>query len=177
MGHSHFNRDFQPTAKKGDFVTSTLVTIYTDGSSLGNPGPGGWGAILIWGDAYKELSRGYVETTNNRMEIRGVLHALMHLTRPCTVQVHTDSRYVCDAIAKKWIQGWIKNGWLTSAKKPVKNRDLWEQLLPQLQKHKVTFHWIKAHDGHPENERCDELAKNAAKSCARDLDEGYAGNE
>jgi ribonuclease HI len=158
-------------------VTSNLVTIYTDGSSLGNPGPGGWGAILIWGDAQKELSRGYVETTNNRMEIRAVLHALMHLTRPCAVHVHTDSRYVCDAIAKKWIQGWIKNGWLTSAKKPVKNRDLWEQLLPLLHKHDVVFHWVKAHDGHPENERCDELAKNAARQTNREIDTGYEGGD
>jgi len=157
-------------------VTSNLVTIYTDGSSLGNPGPGGWGAILIWGDARKELSRGYVETTNNRMEIRAVLHALKDLKRPCIVNVHTDSRYVCDAVTKKWILGWIKNGWLTSAKKPVKNRDLWEQLIPLLQKHKVEFHWVKAHDGHPENERCDELAKNAAKSSDREIDAGYAGN-
>jgi ribonuclease HI len=153
-----------------------LVTIYTDGSSLGNPGPGGWGAILIWCDARKELSRGYVETTNNRMEIRAVLHALKDLKRPCIVNVHTDSRYVCDAVTKKWILGWIKNGWLTSAKKPVKNRDLWEQLIPLLQKHKVEFHWVKAHDGHPENERCDELAKNAAKSSDREIDAGYAGN-
>ena len=157
-------------------MTSNLVTIYTDGSSLGNPGPGGWGAILIWGDARKELSRGYVETTNNRMEIRAVLHALKDLKRPCIVNVHTDSRYVCDAVTKKWILGWIKNGWLTSAKKPVKNRDLWEQLIPLLQKHKVEFHWVKAHDGHPENERCDELAKNAAKSSDREIDAGYAGN-
>lgn len=162
--------------KKEEHVTDTAVTIYTDGSSLGNPGPGGWGAVLIWADTRKELSRGYVETTNNRMEIRGVLHALEHLTRPCIVHVHTDSRYVCDAISKKWISSWIRNGWLTSAKKPVKNRDLWEQLLPLLKKHKVIFHWVKAHDGQPENERCDELAKNAAKSMTRETDEGYAGN-
>jgi ribonuclease HI len=157
-------------------VTKTAVTIYTDGSSLGNPGPGGWGAILIWGDTRKELSRGYIETTNNRMEIRGVLHALEHLKRPCTVHVHTDSRYVCDAISKKWIVSWIKNGWLTSGKKPVKNRDLWEQLLPLLQKHSVVFHWVKSHDGQAENERCDELAKNAARQQTREMDEGYASN-
>ncbi|MDO9584452.1 MAG: ribonuclease HI [Desulfomicrobium sp.] len=157
-------------------MTETSVTIYTDGSSLGNPGPGGWGAILIWVQTRRELSRGYLETTNNRMEIRGVLHALEHLKRPCTVQVHTDSRYVCDAISKKWIQSWIKNGWLTSAKKPVKNRDLWEQLLPMLQKHRVSFHWVKAHDGQPENERCDELAKNAARERVREVDEGYEGS-
>ena len=157
-------------------MTDTAVKIYTDGSSLGNPGPGGWGAILIWSDTRKELSRGYIETTNNRMEIRGVLHALEHLKRPCTVHVHTDSRYVCDAISKKWISSWIKNGWLTSAKKPVKNRDLWEQLLPLLQKHRVVFHWVKAHDGQAENERCDELAKNAARELKREVDEGYSGN-
>ena len=154
-------------------MTDTAVTLYTDGSSLGNPGPGGWGAILIWADKRKEMSHGYIETTNNRMEIRGVLHALEHLRHPCTVHVYTDSRYVCDAISKKWITSWIRNGWLTSAKKPVKNRDLWEQLLPLLNKHKVVFHWVKAHDGQPENERCDELAKNAAKERTRDVDVGY----
>jgi ribonuclease HI len=151
------------------------VTVYTDGSSLGNPGPGGWGAILVWGDKRKEISKGYVNTTNNRMEIRGVIHALQELKRPCSVHIHTDSRYVCDAISKKWILGWMKNGWLTAGKKPVKNRDLWERLLPLLQKHTVQFHWIKAHDGHPENERCDELAKNAAKAPGRVADEGYLG--
>ncbi|GAB6113330.1 ribonuclease HI [Desulfomicrobium salsuginis] len=149
------------------------VTVYTDGSSLGNPGPGGWAAILAWGDVKKEISKGYHETTNNRMEIRGVIHALSELTRPCTVHVHTDSRYVCDAVAKRWIAGWVRNGWLTSAKKPVKNRDLWERLIPLLKKHKVHFHWIKAHNGHPENERCDELAKNAAMATGRVTDEGY----
>lgn len=149
------------------------VTIYTDGSSLGNPGPGGWAAILVWGDSKKEISKGYLDTTNNRMEIRGVIHALLQLTRPCTVHVHTDSRYVCDAVSKKWIASWIRNGWLTSAKKPVKNRDLWERLLPLLKQHHVHFHWIKAHDGHPENERCDELAKIAAKSPGREVDTGY----
>ena len=157
-------------------MADTDVTVYTDGSSLGKPGPGGWGAILVWSENQKELSKGYVETTNNRMEIRGVIHALSHLKRPCTVHIHTDSRYVCDAISKKWIQTWIKNGWVTSAKKPVKNRDLWERLLPLLQTHKVYFHWIKAHDGHPENERCDELAKNAAKAPGRVVDKGYMGN-
>ena len=150
------------------------VTIYTDGSSLGNPGPGGWAAILIWGDRRKEISKGYLETTNNRMEIRGVIHALSLLTRPCTVHVHTDSRYVCDAVTKRWIASWVRNGWKNASKKPVKNRDLWERLIPLLGKHTVHFHWVKAHDGHPENERCDELAKMAARSSGREPDLGYA---
>ncbi len=165
-------RRHHPAARK-ETVSACDVTIYTDGSSLGNPGPGGWAAILLWGDKRMEISKGYVETTNNRMEIRGVIHALEQLTRPCTVNVHTDSRYVCDAVAKKWIASWLRNGWLTSAKKPVKNRDLWERLLPLLKLHQVHFHWIKAPDGPPENERCDELAKAAAKSQARKADEGY----
>lgn len=142
---------------------SPLVTIHSDGSSLGNPGPGGWAAILSWGDETKELSQGYIKTTNNRMEIMGVLHALSLLSRPCTVRVYSDSKYVCDAISKKWLSAWIKNGWKTAAKQPVKNRDLWEQLLPLLQRHEVSFHWVKGHSGHPENERCDILAKTAAQ--------------
>lgn len=149
------------------------MTIYTDGSSLGNPGPGGWAAILIWGETRREISKGYTLTTNNRMEIRGVIHGISQLTRPCRVHVHSDSRYVCDAISKKWIQSWIKNGWRTSGKKPVKNRDLWERLLPLLHMHEVFFHWVKAHDGHLENERCDELAKKAAMSSSLVVDAGY----
>lgn len=139
-----------------------VVQVYTDGSSLGNPGPGGWGAILVWEEKRVEISRGYRKTTNNRMEIRAVLHALGALKKPCVVHVHTDSRYVCDAVAKKWLDNWLRNGWKTSGKKDVKNRDLWERLLPLLHTHDVRFHWIKGHAGHPENERCDELAKNAA---------------
>lgn len=150
-----------------------LVTIYTDGSSLGNPGPGGWGAILIRGDARKELSRGYQQTTNNRMEIRGVLHALEQLSRPCRVVIHTDSRYVCDAVEKRWLQNWVRNGWKTAGKKPVKNRDLWERLIAVLKTHDVRFSWIKAHAGHPENERCDTLAKAAAMAGNLPADEGY----
>lgn len=160
--------------KQASRETGADVTIYTDGSSLGNPGPGGWAAILIWGDRRKEISKGYLETTNNRMEIRGVIHALSLLTRPCTVHVHTDSRYVCDAVTKRWIASWIRNGWKNASKKPVKNRDLWERLIPLLGKHAVHFHWVKAHDGHPENERCDELAKMAARSSGREPDLGYA---
>ena len=150
------------------------VTIYTDGSSLGNPGPGGWAAILIWEGVRKEFFKGYRQTTNNRMEIRGVLHALEQLSKPCHATIHTDSRYVCDAVEKRWIQNWIRNGWKTSGKKPVKNRDLWERLIPLLKTHDVRLVWIKAHAGHPENERCDELAKIAASGGNLPVDQGYS---
>lgn len=154
-------------------TTKPDITIYTDGSSLGNPGPGGWAAILIREDSRKEFSEGYRLTTNNRMEIRGVLHALEQLSKPCRVTVHTDSRYVCDAVEKRWIQNWIRNGWKTAGKKPVKNRDLWERLIPLLKTHDVRLLWIKAHAGHPENERCDELAKDAAMGGNLPVDQGY----
>lgn len=155
---------------------SDQVTIYTDGSSLGNPGPGGWGALLDWNGARKSLSKGYRLTTNNRMEIRGVLHALEQLTRPCRVTVVTDSQYVCDTVEKKWLQNWVRNGWVTSGKKPVKNRDLWEQLLPLLKKHTVRFRWVRGHAGHPENEECDRLAKQSAKQGNLLTDDGYEGS-
>lgn len=152
-----------------------VVQIFTDGSSLGNPGPGGWAAILVWGDKLMEISRGYRETTNNRMEIRGVLHALGALKGPCVAHVHTDSRYVCDAVAKRWLNNWLRNGWKTADKKSVKNRDLWERLLPLLKKHEVHLHWVKGHAGHPENERCDELAKKAALGEDLIEDTGFQG--
>lgn len=155
---------------------STQVRIYTDGSSLGNPGPGGWAAILVWGDKYKEISQGYIETTNNRMEIRGVLHALKLLKRPCEVHVFSDSKYVIDALTKGWLTKWQNNGWRTSNKQKVKNQDLWEQMLPLIRKHKIKFHWVKAHAGHPENERCDALAKQAAQGPELMEDEGYIAN-
>jgi ribonuclease HI len=155
----------------------TVVRIFTDGSSLGNPGPGGWAAILVWRDKRMEISRGYRETTNNRMEIRGVLHALGALKKPCVAHVHTDSRYVCDAVGKGWLDNWLRNGWKTADKKNVKNRDLWERLLPLLKKHDVHFHWVKGHAGHPENERCDELAKEAALGEELLEDAGFQGSE
>jgi ribonuclease HI len=161
------------TVPAEESANGTVVTIYTDGSSLGNPGPGGWAAILVCGDKKKELSKGYLETTNNRMEIRGVIHGLAALSRPCTVHVYTDSRYVCDAVTKRWIASWVRNGWKNASKKPVKNRDLWERLIPLLKTHDVHLHWIKAHNGHPENERCDELAKRAAQAPGREKDLGY----
>lgn len=148
---------------------SERVTIYTDGSCLGNPGPGGYGAVLIYGEYkgenannYKEFSQGYMETTNNRMELRAVLVGLGSLTRSCPVDVWTDSKYVQQAITKKWLANWQKNGWKTSAKKPVKNQDLWRQLIPLVEKHDVDFHWVKGHSGHMFNERCDILARTAA---------------
>ena len=134
------------------------VQIFTDGACSGNPGPGGWGAILSYGTAEKELSGGAAETTNNRMELTGVISALAALKEPCQVLLTTDSKYVVDSITKGWVYGWKKRGWVKSDKKPALNVDLWEQLLPLLERHKVTFHWVKGHAGHPENERCDQLA-------------------
>ncbi len=143
------------------------VTIHTDGSCLGNPGPGGWAAILRFGEREKELSGGFAGTTNNRMEITAVLEALAALTQPCAVDLFTDSQYVRKAVEDKWLDNWQRNGWLTSAKKPVKNRDLWERLLPLLKRHTVRFHWLRGHSGHPENERCDVLAR--AQASRKDL--------
>ncbi|MFW6324745.1 MAG: ribonuclease HI [Desulfovibrionales bacterium] len=138
------------------------VVIYTDGSCLGNPGPGGWAAVLLFNGKRKEISGGFRKTTNNRMEVLAVINALETLKRPCVVDLFTDSRYMHDAIVKKWIRSWVAKGWKTAAKKPVKNQDLWKRLLPLLDRHEVRFHWVRAHNGTPENERCDELAKQAA---------------
>jgi len=134
------------------------VTIYTDGACSGNPGPGGWGAILISGERRKELNGGEAETTNNRMELTAAIEALNALKRPCTVALYTDSVYVRDGITK-WIHGWRRNGWRTADKKPVKNAELWQALEQALKRHKVDWHWVKGHAGHPENERADELAR------------------
>jgi len=136
------------------------VEIFTDGACSGNPGPGGWGAILRYGDEDKELSGGEVQTTNNRMELMAAIAALEALTRPSTVVLTTDSTYVRDGIAK-WIINWKKNGWKTAAKKPVKNEDLWRRLDAAHTPHDVDWRWIKGHAGHTENERCDELARMA----------------
>ena len=134
------------------------VTIFTDGACSGNPGPGGWGAILRYGSAEKELSGGERETTNNRMELTAVIVSLSALKEPCAVTLYSDSKYVVDAIDKGWVYGWKKKGWIKSDKKPALNVDLWEQLLPLLSYHKVSFRWVKGHNEHPENERCDRLA-------------------
>lgn len=138
-------------------VTDT-VTIYTDGACSGNPGPGGWGAILIFGENRKEMSGGEDNTTNNRMELTAAIEALSTLKRSCKVELHTDSIYVRDGITK-WIHGWKRNGWKTSAKKPVKNVELWQALDEQTKRHEISWHWVKGHAGHPENERADELAR------------------
>ncbi|MFM5924404.1 MAG: ribonuclease HI [Novosphingobium sp.] len=141
------------------------VEIFTDGACKGNPGPGGWGAILRMGHHEKELSGGEAETTNNRMELTAVIRALEALKEPCHVHLHTDSRYVIDGITK-WIYGWQKNGWKTAAKKPVLNADLWQDLLAATRRHRIEWIWVKGHDGHPENERADRLASDAALAAA-----------
>ena len=137
------------------------VEIFTDGACAGNPGPGGWGAILRYRGIETELSGAEECTTNNRMELIAVIKALEALRRPCEVDLYSDSRYVCDAVNQEWIDGWIERGWRTSGKSAVANRDLWERLLPLLSKHSVVFHWIKGHAGHPKNERCDAIARSA----------------
>ncbi len=142
------------------------LAMFTDGSCLGNPGPGGWGAILRFGGVDKELSGGEDNTTNNRMELLAVIKGLEALTRKIKVDVYTDSTYVRDGITK-WIHNWKRNGWKTSAKKPVKNDDLWRMLDEMMKKHDVTLHWVKGHAGHPENERADDLARFAAEEIKR----------
>ncbi len=134
------------------------VTIYTDGACSGNPGPGGWGVILLYGGNRKELSGGEASTTNNRMELLAAIEALNALKRPCNVDLFTDSVYVRDGITK-WIHGWLRNGWKTAAKKPVKNAELWQALQEARKRHEINWHWVKGHAGHPENERADELAR------------------
>lgn len=134
------------------------VEIWTDGACSGNPGPGGWGAVLRFGAAEKELSGGEPETTNNRMELLAAISALEALTRPCQVDLTTDSQYVRKGITE-WLAGWKAKGWKTAAKQPVKNQDLWQRLDALNAKHDVSWHWVKGHAGHPENERCDELAR------------------
>ena len=140
------------------------VYIYTDGACSGNPGPGGWGSILKFGNAYKELSGADILTTNNKMELTAVIMALRALKEPCEVILTTDSKYVVDGIEKGWARSWQRNGWLKADKKPALNRELWEELLNLLDIHKVRFIWVKGHAGHPENERCDELAVSAYKA-------------
>jgi ribonuclease HI len=134
-----------------------LVEIWTDGACRGNPGPGGWGALLRTGDKEREISGGESPTTNNRMELTAAIRALEALTRPCRVALHTDSHYVRDGITK-WIHGWRRNGWRTADKKPVKNAELWQELLDACEPHRIEWHWVKAHSGHTENDRVDALA-------------------
>ncbi len=139
-------------------IPQKKISIFTDGACSGNPGPGGWGAILRYGDAERELSGGERETTNNRMELTAVIQALSALKEPCDVTLYSDSKYVTDAVEKGWARGWRARGWVKADKKPALNADLWQQLLTLLEQHKVRFVWIKGHNEHPENERCDRLA-------------------
>ena len=134
------------------------VTIYTDGACSGNPGPGGWGAILEFNGVEKELSGGEANTTNNRMELNGVIRALQALKEPCIVELYSDSKYVIDALEKGWAVSWRSKGWIKSDKKPALNPDLWEILLDLCQVHRVNTHWVKGHASNPKNNRCDELA-------------------
>ena len=136
------------------------VTIHTDGACSGNPGPGGYGAILQWGDHTREIKGGEPHTTNNRMELMAAITALETLKRPCTVDIHTDSQYLRNGIMT-WINGWKRNGWKTADRKPVKNADLWQRLDDALSHHTVRWHWVRGHAGHDLNERADELARQA----------------
>jgi len=137
---------------------SKLIEIWTDGACSGNPGPGGWGVVLLWGDHRKELYGGESETTNNRMELMAAIEALNALKKPSKVRLHTDSVYVKDGLTK-WIHGWKRNGWKTASKKPVKNKDLWQELDEACKRHDIEWRWVKGHDGDEGNERADELAR------------------
>ena len=154
------------------------ITLYSDGASRGNPGPGGYGTVLHFVDGngklhVREISQGYQTTTNNRMELLGVIAGLEALKCPCTVAVYSDSQYVVNAFNQHWVDGWLRRGWKNSKPEPVKNRDLWQRLLRAKEPHKVTFHWVKGHAGHPENERCDELATTAADGSSKIQDSGF----
>lgn len=157
-----------------------FVKIYTDGAARGNPdGPGGFGTILEYVDGKgqvhkKEISQGYIKTTNNRMELMAVIAGLEALNRPCQVEIYSDSKYVVDAFNQNWIDRWMKKNWKRGKNEPVKNVDLWKRLLKAKEVHQVKFIWVKGHDGHPQNERCDELATTAADGKSLIIDEGLA---
>jgi ribonuclease HI len=163
-------------------TTSTRVTIYTDGGCIGNPGPGGWAALLRYGAHEKLLTGRFRQTTNNRMELRAALEALNALKRPCAIDLHTDSEYLRNGVTQ-WVQGWQRNGWRTAGKKPVKNQDLWRQLLTALERHTpaggVAWHWLKGHAGDAFNERVDLAANEAARGVTADdpvdQEQGLAG--
>lgn len=138
--------------------TQETIDLFTDGACRGNPGPGGWGVLMRWRGHEKELKGGERDTTNNRMEMMAAIKGLESVKRPAQIRIYTDSIYVRDGITK-WIHGWKKRGWKTAGKKPVKNQDLWQRLEAALERHQVEWHWVKGHDGHPENERADALAR------------------
>ena len=151
-------------------MSEKRATVYTDGACSGNPGPGGWGALLIWGDHEKELTGGAAETTNNRMELTAAIEALEAFKKPVAIDLYTDSQYVRGGITD-WMRNWKKNGWRTSAKKPVKNADLWQRLDDAQARHDITWHWVKGHAGDPGNERADALARQGMAPY-QDIDDG-----
>lgn len=142
------------------------IELFTDGACSGNPGPGGWGAILRFQEHERELSGSEKNTTNNRMELTAVISGLESLKEPCKVTIYTDSQYISNAFDKGWLENWVKNGWKTAAKKPVKNRELWEKLMALAATHQLKWQWVRGHSGHPENERCDQLAVKAREAIA-----------
>lgn len=161
-----------PEPDASDGARPTSVLCYTDGACSGNPGPGGYGAILYWGGKSRELSAGFRLTTNQRMELRACIAGLQALTRPCRVTVITDSLYVVKGM-REWVPGWRRRGWLRAGGKPVENLDLWQELYALSQKHETEFEWVKGHNGHAENERADALARSALKADGDRIDEGY----
>lgn len=152
------------------------VSIWTDGACSGNPGPGGWGAVLRYGETERELSGGEAETTNNRMELRAAIEALGALKRPCEIDLYTDSQYVRGGVTG-WMENWNRNGWKTADRKPVKNEDLWKALDEARKRHAIVWHWVKGHAGHPENERADELARQGMAPFKPARAKGGAGPE
>jgi ribonuclease HI len=156
-------------------MSGSKVIIHTDGACSGNPGPGGWGAVLEFGSRRKELSGGEAVTTNNRMELMAAISALETLNRPCTVEIHTDSNYLKDGISK-WIHGWKRNGWKTAEKKPVKNAELWRRLDQAIEKHHVSWHWVRGHSGHDLNERADDLARQGMAPFKKKRGAVFGGN-
>jgi len=149
------------------------ITIYTDGACSNNPGPGGYGVVLLYDSHRKELSRGFRKTTNNRMEILAAIAGLEALKEPCQVTLYSDSQYLVNAIEKRWAERWQANGWMRNKKEKAVNPDLWERLLELCKIHKVKFEWVRGHAGHDENERCDELATSAVRGLNLDIDEDY----
>lgn len=154
-------------------MTLKRVSIYSDGSCIGNPGPGGYGVILDYQGRRKEISGGFRKTTNNRMEALAAIIGLQALKEPCSVKVHTDSKYVVDGISKGWAIKWRDNNWRRDRNKLASNWELWKMLLEQVARHDVEFIWIRGHSGHPENERCDDLAQSAARADPAAIDDGY----
>lgn len=161
-----------PSAQHSAKTGASEVRIYSDGSCLGNPGPGGYGVVLVWGKHRKELSEGFRRTTNNRMELLAAIKGLQALKRPCRVCLVSDSNYLRQGMTQ-WLAGWKRNGWRAAQKKPVKNADLWKKLDDLSQLHRVQWNWVRGHSGHSENERCDELARSAAENEPDQVDEGY----